>query len=138
MAKAKLEKPVHAGGVTYQQKLIRCGKPTCRKWHGPYWYAFWKHGRSTKSRYVGKALPAYVRAAVQSEQLGGDRQLGVAARAVHEEAITAAARARRREKSSAENVSRRDRADLPTTRRRTKESTVAIGGKRFRVDELDD
>lgn len=86
---------MHAGGVTYQLKFILCSKPACSKWHGPYWYAYWKRGRSTSSRYVGKALPNYVRAAAQAEQLGGDGQLGKVAREVLEQASDAAARARR-------------------------------------------
>lgn len=25
--------------------------------HGPYWYEFWREGKRTRSRYVGKTLP---------------------------------------------------------------------------------
>jgi hypothetical protein len=50
--------------VTYQLKMISCGKARCRKGcaignpsHGPYWYAVtWENGK-TKQRYVGKELP---------------------------------------------------------------------------------
>jgi hypothetical protein len=48
-----------AGGwatVTYQQELVLCGKPKCRKWHGPYWYAYWTTGSRTRTLYIGKAL----------------------------------------------------------------------------------
>lgn len=61
-----LEVQVHVAGVTYQHKLIRCGKKRCNKWHGPYWYAFWKRGGRTCSRYVGKELPRAVREAAEA------------------------------------------------------------------------
>lgn len=44
--------------ITYQQKLIRCGKAGCKACpHGPYWYAFWDQAGRTKSKYIGKELP---------------------------------------------------------------------------------
>ncbi len=43
-----------AEGVTYQLRYVNCGK--CPRRHGPYWYAFWKDGDRTRSRYVGKEL----------------------------------------------------------------------------------
>lgn len=65
-ARPPTEAPLHVEGVTYQSKMIRCGKKTCRKGctrgvpsHGPYWYAvYWdaKQGK-TRSIYVGKELP---------------------------------------------------------------------------------
>lgn len=123
-------KPVHAGGVTYQQKYIRCGKPTCRKWHGPYWYAFWKRGRSTASRYIGKALPSYVHNAARA-QAGGDGELGRLARELHETAT--------RDKPARAPKQTAERGDLPTTRRsrRAREPMVSIGGKRFAMSALD-
>lgn len=42
--------------VTYQRELIKCGKPKCRKWHGPYWYAYWTAGSRTRTLYIGKQL----------------------------------------------------------------------------------
>ncbi len=42
--------------VTYQLELVQCGKPKCRKWHGPYWYAYWTSGGRTRSLYIGKLL----------------------------------------------------------------------------------
>jgi hypothetical protein len=42
--------------VTYQRELVRCGKPKCRKWHGPYWYAYWTVGTRTRTLYIGKVL----------------------------------------------------------------------------------
>lgn len=52
--------PVHDrigdSSVTYQLELVQCGKPNCRKWHGPYWYAYWSAGGRTRSLYVGKLL----------------------------------------------------------------------------------
>lgn len=41
-------------GITYQRELVLCGKPKCRKRHGPYWYAYWTQGRRTMTRYIGK------------------------------------------------------------------------------------
>lgn len=40
--------------VTYQLEFVLCGKPGCSVKHGPYWYAYWKHGRRTCKSYVGK------------------------------------------------------------------------------------
>ncbi len=51
-------------GTIYQLEYKRCGKPTCRcarpdaQRHGPYWYAYWREGGKTKSRYIGKHLDA--------------------------------------------------------------------------------
>lgn len=42
--------------VTYQLELVQCGKPRCRRWHGPYWYAYWSAGGRTRSLYIGKRL----------------------------------------------------------------------------------
>lgn len=42
--------------VTYQRELVKCGKPKCRKWHGPYWYAYWTEGTRTRTLYIGKIL----------------------------------------------------------------------------------
>jgi hypothetical protein len=43
---------IHA--ITYQRELVRCGKARCERWHGPYWYAYWKAGGRTRKRYIGK------------------------------------------------------------------------------------
>ena len=38
--------------------MRRCGKANCTRCpHGPYWYAYWKEGGRTRSRYVGRVLP---------------------------------------------------------------------------------
>lgn len=49
--------------VTYQLELVDCGKPKCKKMHGPYWYAYWRTaGRDSfsptkmRSLYIGKKL----------------------------------------------------------------------------------
>ena len=42
--------------VTYQLERVQCGKRKCRKWHGPYWYAYWTAGGRTRSLYIGKKL----------------------------------------------------------------------------------
>lgn len=45
--------------VTLRQEHVKCGKPGCTKCpHGPYWYAYWREGGRTRSRYVGKELPS--------------------------------------------------------------------------------
>ncbi len=50
------------GALLFQPERKRCGKPACRcmqpdgDGHGPYWYAYWREGGKTKSRYLGKAL----------------------------------------------------------------------------------
>ena len=42
----------------YRQQMVRCGKKSCTRCpHGPYWYAFWREGGRTRSRYVGKTRP---------------------------------------------------------------------------------
>ena len=44
--------------VTYRQEHVRCGKQRCTTCpHGPYWYAYWKEGGRTRSRYIGRHLP---------------------------------------------------------------------------------
>lgn len=46
------------GRVTFRQEMVRCGKDGCTRCpHGPYWYAYWRDGGRTRSRYVGKTLP---------------------------------------------------------------------------------
>lgn len=46
------------GRVTFRQEMVRCGKKGCTRCpHGPYWYAYWREGGRTRSRYVGKHLP---------------------------------------------------------------------------------
>jgi hypothetical protein len=48
------------GHKTYQRELVRCGKEHCKcaggELHGPYWYAYWKEGGRTRSKYIGKEL----------------------------------------------------------------------------------
>jgi non-specific serine/threonine protein kinase len=52
--------------LTYAHQYRRCGKPTCLlcaaggRGHGPYWYAYWREGGRTRSRYLGKLPPAGV------------------------------------------------------------------------------
>ena len=52
-----------AGGKTYRQELVKCGRPGCQKCsagagHGPYWYAYWSEGGRTRKQYIGKKKPA--------------------------------------------------------------------------------
>jgi len=60
--KRELAEPIHMAGVTYQQRYVWCGKMTCERWHGPYWYAFFKtRGRNTtRAKYLGRMLPPSV------------------------------------------------------------------------------
>jgi hypothetical protein len=55
--------------VTYQRELVKCGKPKCKKWHGPYWYAYWTWGKRTRTLYIGK-----VRRSAHSVRLERDRR----------------------------------------------------------------
>lgn len=69
-------------GVTYQLELVLCGKPRCRKRHGPYWYAYWTKGRRTHKRYVGKhwrsLTDVETAAAAKRAVLGNSGDLGAA------------------------------------------------------------
>jgi hypothetical protein len=50
--------PDEPGRVTFRQEMVKCGKEGCTRCpHGPYWYAYWREGGRTRSRYVGKTLP---------------------------------------------------------------------------------
>lgn len=40
--------------VTYELRPVLCGKPHCRKLHGPYWYAFWTCGGKVRTLYIGR------------------------------------------------------------------------------------
>ncbi len=56
-APVRLEKQV--GSITFRYETVRCGKENCSRCpHGPYWYAYWKEGGRTRSRYIGKTLPS--------------------------------------------------------------------------------
>jgi predicted ATPase/DNA-binding SARP family transcriptional activator len=73
--------------VSYRQQYRRCGKPACQQCaeggqgHGPYWYAYWREGGRTRTRYLGKqrpvdaapetARPTTPAAPVLADQLGG-------------------------------------------------------------------
>ncbi len=47
------------GSITFRYETVRCGKDNCSRCpHGPYWYAYWKEGGRTRSRYIGRSLPA--------------------------------------------------------------------------------
>jgi hypothetical protein len=54
--------------VTYQLERVQCGKPKCRRWHGPYWYAYWSAGGRTRSLYIGKTLRPAADVAVERVQ----------------------------------------------------------------------
>ncbi len=56
-APMRAEKQV--GSITFRYETVRCGKDNCSRCpHGPYWYAYWKEGGRTRSRYIGRSLPA--------------------------------------------------------------------------------
>jgi hypothetical protein len=46
-----LEIPPNA---TIRQEYVKCDNPDCQNQHGPYLYAYWKHGKKLNKRYVGK------------------------------------------------------------------------------------
>ena len=57
--------------VTYRQEKVRCGKPGCRSCpHGPYWYAYFREGGRLRSRYIGRELPADVKAVMGADVSG--------------------------------------------------------------------
>jgi hypothetical protein len=66
-AKGQVEeiRPARDQGSYVLQK-IKCGDPSCHcmkkpgDYHGPYWYLFTKKNGKTRSKYVGKNLPADV------------------------------------------------------------------------------
>ncbi len=64
---------VHAekqlGSITFRYETVRCGKANCTRCpHGPYWYAYWKEGGRTRSRYVGRMLPEKAREVYEQKQ----------------------------------------------------------------------
>ncbi len=58
--------PPSPAPISYSRQYRRCGKadcPACRPGlpgHGPYWYARWQEGGRTRSRYLGRQVPAAV------------------------------------------------------------------------------
>lgn len=41
-------------GITYELRAVLCGKPGCKRHHGPYWYAYWTAGGRVRTAYIGK------------------------------------------------------------------------------------
>lgn len=59
-APARMEAQI--GSITFRYETVRCGKQNCSRCpHGPYWYAYWKENGRTRSRYIGRTLPAAAR-----------------------------------------------------------------------------
>lgn len=74
--------------ATLRRQRVKCGKPNCRKWHGPYWYAFWWQGDRTRSAYVGSdaRLQAFLRA--RDGEVGGhESNEDLELRAAHRQAL---------------------------------------------------
>lgn len=46
----------HGHAVTYELRPVLCGKPGCKRHHGPYWYAYWSQGGRVRTAYIGKAF----------------------------------------------------------------------------------
>ncbi len=42
--------------MTYRLEKVSCGKNCKGCPHGPYWYAYWREGGKTRSKYIGKNL----------------------------------------------------------------------------------
>lgn len=64
-AKGQIEEIRPAKGQgSYVLQKIKCCDPSCHcmkkpgDYHGPYWYLFTKKNGKTKSKYIGKQLPA--------------------------------------------------------------------------------
>lgn len=68
VAKGQVEeiRPAARGQGSYVLQRVKCGDPSCHcmkkpeDYHGPYWYLFTKKNGKTRSKYVGKSLPAEV------------------------------------------------------------------------------
>ena len=66
-APIRVEKQV--GSITFRYETVRCGKENCSRCpHGPYWYAYWKEGGRTRSRYIGRALPDVARESYEEKR----------------------------------------------------------------------
>jgi hypothetical protein len=42
--------------ITYELRPVLCGKPGCKRHHGPYWYAYWTQGGRVRTVYIGKSF----------------------------------------------------------------------------------
>lgn len=42
--------------ITYELRPVLCGKPGCKRHHGPYWYAYWTAGGRVRTAYIGKTF----------------------------------------------------------------------------------
>jgi hypothetical protein len=51
-----LEIPPNA---TITQEYVKYGNPDCQTSHTPYFYAYWKHDKKLKKRYLGKNLEGF-------------------------------------------------------------------------------
>ncbi len=66
-APVRLDKQI--GSITFRYETVRCGKENCSRCpHGPYWYAYWKEGGRTRSRYIGRTLPATARQSYEAKR----------------------------------------------------------------------
>lgn len=66
-APLRMEKQV--GSITFRYETVRCGKENCTRCpHGPYWYAYWKENGRTRSRYIGRSLPAMARQSYEDKR----------------------------------------------------------------------
>ncbi len=66
-APVRMEKQV--GSLTFRYETVRCGKENCSRCpHGPYWYAYWKENGRTRSRYIGRTLPAVARTSYEEKR----------------------------------------------------------------------
>lgn len=44
--------------MSFQSEWVKCGNPRCRSCpHGPYWYEYWREGKTVKKRYHGRNRP---------------------------------------------------------------------------------
>jgi hypothetical protein len=47
--------------MAISREFVRCNKPRCTKCpHGPYYYQYWRDGKRTLKRYLGRTIPAVI------------------------------------------------------------------------------
>jgi len=66
---APMQFETKVGTLTFRYETVRCGKQNCSRCpHGPYWYAYWKENGRTRSRYIGRSLPAVARSSYEGKR----------------------------------------------------------------------
>jgi hypothetical protein len=73
MSKTEAREIPKQRNVSYQYQLRKCGRATCQRCrtgerHGPYWYAYWREGKTVYSAYIGRVMPTHLRRGFQFAQ----------------------------------------------------------------------